>query len=200
MPKLFFISHPEVIVDPGKPVERWCLSPMGVERMRAFSVSPLPSNVRSIWSSRETKAIEAAGILAGALGLGIGVARDLGENDRSATSFLPPAEFESVADAFFAFPHESVRGWERAVDAQSRAGQAVARIAHGHGEGDLAIVAHGAVGTLLFCALSGQPIDRSFDQPFQGHFWTAALPSLKVITGWVPISPHPRPTADGMGD
>lgn len=190
MPTLLFISHPEVIVDPGKPVERWCLSPAGVDRMRAFSRSPVPASVRSIWCSTETKAIEAAGILAGALGLGISVSHDLGENDRSATGFLPPDEFESVADRFFAFPADSVRGWERAVDAQARIQKAVARIVGNHQEGDLAIVAHGAVGTLLFCALSGKPIDRSFDQPFQGNIWTAALPSLEPITGWIPIAPR----------
>jgi hypothetical protein len=32
------------------------------------------------------------------------------ENDRSATGFLPPPEFEAVADAFFVRPLESVRG------------------------------------------------------------------------------------------
>ena len=158
--------------------------------MRAFSQSSIPSKVRSIWSSTETKAIEAAGILAGALGLGIGVSRDLGENDRSATGFLPPKEFESVADAFFASPSESVRGWERAVDAQARIQKAVAQIAGDHGDGDLAIVAHGAVGTLLFSALSRKPIARSGDQPFQGHYWMAALPTLGPIEGWTPIAPR----------
>lgn len=36
------------------------------------------------------------------------------ENDRSSTGFLPPEEFEVVADAFFAQPGVSVRGWETA--------------------------------------------------------------------------------------
>lgn len=42
------------------------------------------------------------------------------ENDRSATGFLPPSEFESVADEFFAKPEVRVRGWEPAIDAQAR--------------------------------------------------------------------------------
>ena len=114
----------------------------------------------------------------------------MGENDRSATGFLPPSEFEEVADAFFAAPELSVRGWERAVDAQTRIRKAVSRIVAGHGDGDLAIVSHGAVGTLLFCALAGRGIARSFDQPFQGHVWTARLPDLVPKTGWVPIAPR----------
>ena len=42
------------------------------------------------------------------------------ENDRSATGFLEPSEFERVADEFFARPTVSIGGWERAIDAQKR--------------------------------------------------------------------------------
>lgn len=65
----------------------------------------------SVWSSAEAKAIEAAGILAARLGVGVNVDEDLGENDRTATGFLPPDEFETVVDAFFAEPEKSIRGW-----------------------------------------------------------------------------------------
>ncbi len=68
LPTLFFVTHPDVVVDPRVPVERWHLSPFGIARMRHFSVLPMLSAVELIWSSAETKAIEAAGILAGALG------------------------------------------------------------------------------------------------------------------------------------
>ena len=170
MPTVFFISHPEVVVDPGAPIQRWGLSAAGIDRMRAFAALPMTADIGAVWASTEAKAIEAAGILGAALGLGTQVAEDLGENDRASTGFLPPSEFERTADAFFAQPEASVLGWERAVDAQARVHRAVSRIAASHANGDLAIVAHGAVGTLLFCMLSGNPIDRSFDQPFQGHF------------------------------
>ena len=153
-------------------------------------MSPIVANVRAVWASSETKAIEAAGILVGALGLDVQVAEDLGENGRESTGFLPPAEFERTADAFFACPETSIRGWERAIDAQARVHGAVSRIVASHASGDLAIVAHGAVGTLLFCALSGNAIDRSFDQPFQGHFWRASLPDLRCVEGWRPIAPR----------
>jgi broad specificity phosphatase PhoE len=190
MATIFFISHPEVVVDPGTPVERWHLSAAGIDRMRNFAMSPTVANVRAVWASSETKAIEAAGILAGALGLDVQVAEDLGENGRESTGFLPPAEFERTADAFFACPERSIRGWERAINAQARVHGAVSRIVASHARGDLAIVAHGAVGTLLFCALSGNAIDRSFDQPFQGHFWRASLPDLRCVEGWRPIAPR----------
>ena len=193
MATLFFITHPEVVVSPETPVRRWHLSPQGIDRMRRFSALPLLSGVAAVWSSTETKAIEAAGILAASRGLGVHVCEALGENDRSATGFLPPAEFEQVADAFFAAPQESVRGWERAIDAQARVRRAVEAIIAGHAGGDIAIVAHGAVGTLLFCALSGQPISRAFDQPFQGHYWQAPLPGLVPTEGWRSIAPREDP-------
>ncbi len=191
MPRLLFITHPEVEIDPARPIERWRLSPAGVARMRAFAEGAEAAGVTAIRASTETKAIEAAGILAGRLGLGVSVDRDLGENDRSATGFLPPPEFEATADAFFARPGESIRGWERAADAQARVRAAVARAVAAHeGAGDLAIVAHGAVGTLMLCHLLGRPIDRALDQPFQGHFWVAQLPGLRILHGWRPIAPR----------
>jgi broad specificity phosphatase PhoE len=100
MTSLYFITHLEAIVDPETPIERWDLSAKGIERMRKFAASPTPANIKAIWSSTEAKAIEAAGTLAGALGLGIRVAKELGENDRSATGFLPPEEFETVEKRF----------------------------------------------------------------------------------------------------
>ena len=190
MATLFFVSHPEVVVDPTVPVERWHLAPSGIERMRRFSGQDALSGLTDIWASTETKAIEAAGILAGRWGLGVQVLAELGENDRRATGFLPPAEFETVADAFFAQPQDSVRGWERAVDAQSRILGAVRGIVQRHKGGDLAILAHGAVGTLLLCALAGRPISRAEDQPFQGHVWSATLPDLTIRHGWEPIAPR----------
>lgn len=190
MASLVFVTHPEVVVDPLVPVERWRLSEQGVARMRRFADGDVVAGVTSVWASGEAKAIEAAGILAARFGIGVSVDRDLGENDRSATGFLPPAEFEAVADAFFAEPEASVRGWERAIDAQRRIRAAADRLLAGHREGDIAIVAHGAVGTLLLCSYRRQAISRAFDQPFQGHYWIASLPGPSVEQGWLPIAPR----------
>lgn len=86
------------------------------------------------------------------------------ENDRSATGFLPPKEFESVADQLFGHLEVSVRGRERAVDAQARIVRDVTACLSDSGESDVLFVGHGGVGTLLFCALSNLLIDRKFDQ------------------------------------
>ncbi len=118
----------------------------------------------------------------------------MGENDRSATGFLPPEEFERVADSFFAQPETSVRGWERAIDAQARI-VAEARIAlaeHMQGDGphgDLLLVGHGGVGTLLYCHLAAVAISRQHDQPpiGGGCYFTAPLETLIPDHGWRPM-------------
>src|SRR5205085_8614781 len=121
------------------------------------------NGIRWIFASNERKARDAAQILADALGFdGHSVVPDLRENDRSATGYLPTQEFEATADAFFAHPHESIRGWEPAVVAQARIVRAVEEILmRAPSECDMAIVGHGGTGTLLYCHLVG-PVMRDW--------------------------------------
>jgi broad specificity phosphatase PhoE len=114
MATVFFITHPDVLIDPTVPVPDWPLSPCGLARMRAMLAQPWIPGIVHVASSADRKARDGAAILAVHLGL-LPVARaGLGENDRSATGYLPKPEFEATADAFFAHPEASVRGWERA--------------------------------------------------------------------------------------
>lgn len=187
---VYFVTHPEVAVDPTVPVPQWGLSEAGAARMRAFAARPALQGLDAVWASEETKAVEAARILAEPQALAVRQHAGLGENDRSATGFLPPPEFEATADAFFANPEASVRGWERAVDAQARVAAAFDQIVAQTVDGAIALVAHGGVGTLLLCRLLHQPIARAADQPFQGHFWAYDADSRRVLHGWRPIAPR----------
>lgn len=144
----------------------------------------------AIYTSEEQKAIDGAEILGNYTGLAFQCIPDLGENDRSSTGFLEPAEFESTADQFFAFPEDSVKGWETAIDAQSRIVEAVKSIVFTDTtEGSIAIVSHGAVGTLLYCFLSGSPIDRCWDQPGSGggNYLKFQLDPAVQSSWWKPI-------------
>jgi broad specificity phosphatase PhoE len=158
--------------------------------MRFFASRHDLGKLSAIWASTETKAIEAAGILAGHFGLPVAVHRGLHENDRSATGFLPPPEFDRMADAFFARPEDSVRGWERAVDAQTRVAAAIDGILQRFSGENIAFVSHGGVGTLLLCKYLGIPISRSADQPFQGHFWAFDVATRRVLHRWRDIAPQ----------
>src|ERR1700719_3614095 len=129
VPTVFFITHPDVAIDPSVPVPEWPLNEHGQARMRAMISHPWARGVRRIFASSERKARDAAQILADGLGLsGYTVIDDLGENDRSATGYLAKGEFEETAYAFFAHPQMSIRGWEPAVAAQARIVSAVEQI------------------------------------------------------------------------
>ena len=189
-----FITHPEVAIDPAVPVPDWPLSPRGRQRLRAALKQPWLTGVRAVFTSAERKARESADILARPLGLAPIVIAGLGENDRSATGYLPKAEFEALADAFFAQPDDSVRGWETASAAQRRIIDAVDRaIAMAPPAGDIAIVAHGGVGALLLCHLKRVPISRTEDQPSGGGGNVFAFDSAtrRLIHGWQPIDAPP---------
>jgi broad specificity phosphatase PhoE len=185
-----FITHPDVRIDPAVPVPDWPLSERGRERMRAVLSLPWTKDLRALFCSTERKAVDGATILAEALDLPITQVADLGENDRSATGYLPKLAFEAMADAFFARPEESVRGWERAVDAKRRIVAAVDEVLRrAPGEGDIAIVSHGAVGALYLCHLQGRPISRAADQPAGqgGNFYSFTAEDRRLLQGWKSI-------------
>jgi broad specificity phosphatase PhoE len=190
----YFITHPNVQISAEVPVPRWPLSPRGVARMQHALQQPWVPGISAVYCSSEQKAIDGAQILADHRQLTFQPIHDLGENDRSSTGFLPPPEFEAMANRFFANPDVSVQGWERAVDAQRRVVAAVqALLAADTSTGAIAIVSHGAVGTLLYCHLAGLPISRQWDQPPNSggnyfHF-TMDLPNgaQTVSHAWKPI-------------
>ncbi len=184
---LRYVTHAEVEVDPAVAVERWDLSAIGRARVRTMLTQPWVPDVGRIVSSDETKAITTAGILAEHLGLDVEVRPGSGENDRSATGFLPPEEFEATADRFFSSPAESVRGWERAIDAQHRISDALDDLLAEPMHDSTVVVGHGGVGTLWWCLLAGVPISRRHDQPGQGHYFTVDVDRRLVLEGWHPI-------------
>ena len=94
----YLITHPNVVISRDVPVPRWPLSELGKQRMRAGLRQPWVRDITAIYCSTEQKAIDGAAILAEHLSLPFHEVEALGENDRSATGFLPPDEFERVAD------------------------------------------------------------------------------------------------------
>lgn len=190
MRKLIFISHPNVVVSKTVPVPQWPLSELGRARMQASLAQPWVREISAVYCSTEQKSVDGAEILASHLSLDYTTVHELGENDRAATGFLPPDEFEKVADQFFGQPDISVRGWETAAAAQSRICRAVESIALADvTTGTIAIVSHGAVGTLLYCHLAGEPMGRRWDQPPNGggNFYRFQLAPAQVSAWWAPM-------------
>jgi broad specificity phosphatase PhoE len=195
MPRLlYFISHPNVVIDKEVPVPRWHLSTRGMERMVAGLSQPWISTISSIYCSTEQKAIDGAEVLAKHLALPFQMVEDLRENDRCSTGFLAPLEFELMANAFFAKPTTSVQGWERAIDAQQRIISAVTTIGNcDTTTGSIAIISHGAVGTLLYCWLTQKPISRQWDQPPNGggNYYALQISPRHVQSHWQVFDPPP---------
>ena len=135
-------------------------------------------------SSCERQARKTAEILA--RGRPVTAREAMGENERSATGFLPPEAFERMADRFFAAPEDSASGWERAVDAQARIVSAADEALRQH-SGRIVLCGHGAVGTLLRCRLAGLAIARRHDQPAGGGNAYAFRRTGEVLTPWTPI-------------
>lgn len=176
-------------IAPARDVKRWSLNEIGQDRVALLAVSGALAGTTRVLSSDESKAIETASPIAASLGRAVEVWGRMGENDRSATGYLPQPEFEATADAFFAEPDTSIRGWETARAAQTRILAEVEKALELRCDGDVLIVGHGAVGTLLWCALSGVEISRSYDQgPGGGGNWFAfELEGRTPFSGWLPM-------------
>ncbi|MGC4409818.1 histidine phosphatase family protein [Rhizobium rosettiformans] len=181
-----YITHPQVQIDSSVPVPDWGLSAVGRARAETCARQPWVQRLTRIISSGERKAIETAEILAATAGLRIEIDPSTHENDRSATGFLQPSDFEKAADWFFAHPEESYRGWERATDAQARIVGAVNAILATHDANKpIAFIGHGGVGTLLKCHMSATPISRQRDQPGGGgNLFCFSLADRRISCDW----------------
>ncbi len=196
MPLIYYISHPDVVKDPAVAVPRWLLSPRGRARMTAMLARPWVGDIGAVYCSDEQKALDGATILAGHLGLTPVVMPALGEVDRSSTGYLPEEEHAIAARLLFERPDESTRGWETARHAQERIIRAVEQVVETEflrrnsvSKGDIAIVAHGAVGTLYLCHLKGAPISMAEAQPGRdgGHYYCFDARSRQLLHGWTRI-------------
>ena len=101
---VYFITHPDVIIDPAVPVPRWPLSSRGRERMKKLLAQPWMDSISSVYCSTEQKAIDGAEVLAGHLMIVYEMIDELGEIDRSATGDLPQEEHAVTAEMFFVHP------------------------------------------------------------------------------------------------
>lgn len=190
---VYFVTHPEVIVDPQVPVPDWGLSPVGWKRVEAFCQRPELAGVTDVFTSDERKAMDCAAAFQRARGLPFTTHEDLRENDRSATGYVAPPRFWEIVDQFFGEPDTSILGWETARDAQARIKAGVtACTAARRGTGDLVIFAHGGVGTLLLSDLSGEPISRRHGQPIAGGgcYFAFDMTSRALHHGWRDIVPE----------
>jgi broad specificity phosphatase PhoE len=180
----YFVTHPEVVIDPRVPITEWELTTEGRARAEALRHAVWLGQIGCVLSSTERKAEELAEILAGSSGTEHRRLSDLGEIDRSSTGFLEPPEFRLAVDSFFAQPNVSFRGWETAEHARGRIVDTVRNAILEHGPA-IAFASHGAVGALLLGELTGRSIPESEDQPGLGCYFAFDPDKWTAATGWV---------------
>lgn len=185
----YYLTHPQIVIDPSIPVPQWSLSERGRERIVSMLDKHWLQDIRRVVSSGERKAIETAELVAGRLNLPFEIRDDMDENDRSATGFIPPENFDAAADAFFAEPEKSWRGWERAIDAQRRIVGAIEKTLATYDKTQPILFAgHGGVGTLLKCHIEGGPISRQKDQPGGGgNIYAFSLTDRRLLCDWTTV-------------
>ncbi|WP_340645254.1 histidine phosphatase family protein [Phenylobacterium sp.] len=187
MPRIYFLTHPQVVIDPAVPVPRWPLSETGRRRAHLFADRLSGGEVTAVWSSGEQKALDGGAIIAERLGVPRRIDPELGENDRSTTGYIAPPEFWEVVAEFFGKPDESVRGWETARHAQDRIVTAMQRLARDEPtRGDIVVVAHGGVGELLMAHLQKVAVGQH-DKPQHsgGGCWIEIdKSSFGLLAGW----------------
>lgn len=185
MPALFrYLTHPEVQVDPALPVPSWGLSAIGRARVMALVAKgwlrgttqviasaerrwKRPNQLRSLWECGWKFAAPCTKMIA----LRLAICRQ-----RS----LKPSP-----TTLFAFPDTSIRGWERARDAQDRIVREAEVVLGRNNVGDVLFVGHGAVGTLLYYHYANVQINRVHDQPSGGgHYFAIKKAGREVAHGW----------------
>ncbi len=182
MATLWYVSHPEVRIDPAVPVPRWGLTDTGRSRAHAMCRQPWVGAIERIITSDETKALELAAIVGAHRSLPVEVRPTTAETDRRSTGFVPQAEHDALAAAWFAEPEVSPSGWEPAGAVQARVTRALADLLEG--ATSAMIAGHGGAGTLWWCHLMGVPIEAFRDQPSPGHYYAVDLATRRPVHGW----------------
>jgi broad specificity phosphatase PhoE len=148
--RLILVRHslPEFVT--GVPASQWHLSAEGRRRCRRLAERLAAQELAAIVTSDEPKAVETGQIVAETLGLRLEVAAGVHEHQRGIVTDMGSQEqFRAQVARFFDLPDELIMGYETADQAHARFHAAVDRVLEQHPTGNLAIVSHGTVITLL---------------------------------------------------
>ena len=185
------LTDPQVAVDPDVAVDRSSLGPR-VRRAAVLAGERWITSIGGIVSSEEAKAVETAAVLAG--------------------SWLPVEQRRRWARSIDRRPvpaARSFRGGRRwllrpavgevlvvgsaPLTPRRASSAALADLLADDTPGDIAVVGHGGVGTLWYCHLAGLEIDRRWDQPGQGHYFSVSRATGRPLHHWRPFEMSPDP-------
>ncbi len=188
----YYLTHTQIRVDPAIPVRDWHLSDEGRARVLRVVNAPWMSRVTRAIASSEHRVVETARIFAERRGLPTEFHPEIDDSARPLHEFLSVMELDRTLDAFFAEPQASARpGWETAAEAQRRVAAGIGALLDAKTDkGDLLVIGHGRIGTLLLCHLAGFPIARTHLQPMPGgNLFAFDCETRKVLFGWRVAAP-----------
>jgi broad specificity phosphatase PhoE len=149
MRRLVLIRHSLPEIDPDVPARAWHLSEEGCRRCVLLAEEVSAHAPAGVVTSEEPKAIETGQIVADHLGLHWETAGGLHEHERPWALWEGREAFEAKVAQFFQRPESLVFGEETADQAGRRFRAALDQVLQKHGRGDMAVVSHGTVMTLL---------------------------------------------------
>jgi broad specificity phosphatase PhoE len=183
---VWIITHADVVIDPQVPVPDWGLNPRGAARHAALAgtwnrTRPAPD---AVWSAPSARRATAPRILAGAFGLTARTDADLGENDRSATGFIPEPEFSGVADSSSPIRTRAFAAGNARATRRRGSWRRWRVVAKTQGTGEIAIVTHGAVSTLLALRAARSSDRRNLGPGIAGGGGICAVDGTGLRRGW----------------
>lgn len=183
MSKLYFITHPSVSINKSIPIDQWQLSNKGIWETERLLKLRFWKKIGLIHTSPERKAVQVARIVAKEYDLKVEINPCLSEVDRSSTGFVEPDLYVELIKEFYMNPLMEVRGWESAERATKRIVECVTNIMDSANK-NVAIIGHGATGTLLACHLLKKAPTFTEDPQGVGRLMFIDWDKKKILTRW----------------
>ncbi|HEX2973444.1 MAG TPA: histidine phosphatase family protein [Tepidisphaeraceae bacterium] len=181
MRKLILIKHAKPAVIPEMPSHRWELSQEGQRQCEPLAGKIRPHLPELVIASEEPKAAQTGQILARLLGKPFQTAAGLHEHDRSNVAHIAPRDFLSWMAMFFQDRQSRAFGKESAAEAEARILVAVDDVLAAHPQGNLAVVTHGTVLSLLIAARTGEDPYQLYRKMALPSYIVFALPDWTVV-------------------
>ncbi len=147
--QITFIRHSKTLVEPHKPIVLWGLSDQGITKAEALSEKAIIKNIKVLYSSLQTKALETAIYLAKPNAIPIRVNNDFTEITSFTNKFITQEQgYEQGVHDFYNDIIERIAGGETYKEALKRFNNALEQIVAEElkrGITNIGIVSHGNI-------------------------------------------------------
>lgn len=184
MSKLYFITHPSVQINKNLAVDKWSLSDKGLKETEQLLRLDFWREIEAIYASPERKAQQTAELVSKRYGLEVFKTNCLSELDRSSTGFVEYDAYIEMIKSVYSNPNKNIQGWESAFDVTKRITECIALIMSNHKDQSVAVIGHGATGTLLACSLLNKKPDFAEDPKGTGRYMIIDWDKKQLMKRW----------------